>query len=518
MRALALAAALGLSLLMSAPATAQSETATPAARIDGEASPDAGGSVAASPGARGSDAASPAAAQQLAPDIIIVTVDDLGYLPDDRVLARLPNIGRLWLEGGLRFTSMYDQTPLCSPSRVSMLTGKNTLDHGVVRNDPRPLDDSQTIAVALQEVGYHTVMAGKYLNHYDGSTVPPGWDHAVMLRSEERSTFWEDGELVRHAGRFSDDVIRQAAVRQVKRAPLDQPLLAWVAPGAPHVCEAEGEQCYEPEVMARDDGAEACAALPPARPPSYTIRTDPREAREMPPWPRGWRLRRVCESLLVVDRMVGQLSDAQAARGRPALFLFLSDNGMSWGQHGFTLKHTPPATRAPFYLAGTGIRPGTSDALVSKIDIAPTLAEIAGAELPWADGTSFLSLLEGQPDGGAAELLEVMPRSNELSYQGWSAIRTPDRRLIRWEDGQRELYDLAAGSLGAHGPPGHRARDGGGAGGPPRCAPRRRCADHGLRRDVAAGRRARARRPGVRRRPRSERQAPPGRVGSSWPS
>ena len=86
-----------------------------------------------------------------------------------------PNIGRLWLEDGLRFTEMYDQTPLCSPSRASMLTGKNTLDHGVVRNDPRPLDDSETIAVALQAAGYHTVMAGKYLNRYDGS------DGAVRL-------------------------------------------------------------------------------------------------------------------------------------------------------------------------------------------------------------------------------------------------------------------------------------------------------------------------------------------------
>jgi arylsulfatase A-like enzyme len=337
---------------------------------------------------------------------------------------------------------MYDQTPLCSPSRASLLTGKNTLDHGVVRNDPRPLDDSETIAVALRDAGYHTVMAGKYLNHYDGSTVPTGWDEMVMLRSETRSSFWEDGTPVRHAGHFSDDVVRQAAVRQVKRAPLDQPLLTWVAPSAPHVCETAAEQCYEPEVMERDQGAEACVALSPSRPPSYTIRTNPREAREMPPWPRGWRLRRVCESLLVVDRMVGQLVEAQADRGRPALFVFLSDNGMSWGQHGFSLKHTPPATHAPFYVAGTGIESGTSDVLVSKIDVAPTLADAAGTLMPWAQGTSFLPLLEGRAYGGSAELLEVMPKSNDLSYQGWSAIRTPDHRFVRWDDGQRELYDL----------------------------------------------------------------------------
>jgi arylsulfatase A-like enzyme len=424
MRALALALALGLALLTTTPGAAQSETASPTARLDEEATP--------------------APTVEVAPDIILVTVDDLGYLPDDRVLERLPNITRLWVDGGLRLTSMYDQTPLCSPSRASMLTGKNTLDHGVVRNDPRPLDASETIAVALQSAGYETLMAGKYLNRYDGSTVPPGWDHAVILRSEERSSFWEDGELIRHPGRSSDDVIRQAAVRGVKRAPLDKPLLAWAAPGAPHVCESAGRQCYEPEVMPRDEGARECARLAPSRPPSYTIRTNPREARDMPPWPRGWRLRRVCESLLVVDRMVGQLATAQARRGRPVLFLFLSDNGMSWGQHGFSLKHTPPATRSPFYAAGSGIEPRSSEALVSKIDIAPTLAEIAGVEMPGAAGTSFLPLLEGRAFGGGLELLEVMPASHDEGYQGWSALRTPDRRFIRWDDGQRELYDLAA--------------------------------------------------------------------------
>jgi arylsulfatase A-like enzyme len=115
---------------------------------------------------------------------------------------------------------------------------------------------------------------------------------------------------------------------------------------------------------------------------------------------------------------------------------------MSWGQHGFSLKHTPPATHAPFYVAGTGVEPGTNDVLVSKIDIAPTLAEAAGTVMPWARGTSFLPLLEGRAYGGSAELLEVMPRSSDLSYQGWSAIRTPNHRLVRWDDGQRELYDL----------------------------------------------------------------------------
>ena len=50
----------------------------------------------------------------------------------------------------------------------------------------------------------------------------------------------------------------------------------------------------------------------------------------------------------------------------------------------------------------------------------------------------------GEPFGGREELLEVMPGSDEVGYVGWSAVRTPDARFIRWDDGKRELYDLVA--------------------------------------------------------------------------
>jgi arylsulfatase A-like enzyme len=167
----------------------------------------------------------------------------------------------------------------------------------------------------------------------------------------------------------------------------------------------------------------------------------------MPDWPRGWRLQRICESMLVVDRTVRGVVAAQARRDRPAYLIFMSDNGMAWGQKGFSLKHTPPATRSPFYVAGPGVATGETAALTSKVDIAPTLAELGGTSVPWADGQSFVPLLRGETpaDGslpGRSEHLEVMPASS--GYEGWEALRTPERRFIRWDDGHRELYDLVA--------------------------------------------------------------------------
>ena len=121
-------------------------TLWPAPVALGEALPDPGGT-----------------AGGLAPDIIVVMVDDLGYMPDERVLERLPSI-QLWLDGGLRFTGMYDETPLCCPARSNFLTGLHTWHHGITKNNGNRLDVSHTIAVALHEAGYHTLMAGNYLN------------------------------------------------------------------------------------------------------------------------------------------------------------------------------------------------------------------------------------------------------------------------------------------------------------------------------------------------------------------
>jgi arylsulfatase A-like enzyme len=95
-------------------------------------------------------------------------------------------------------------------------------------------------------------------------------------------------------------------------------------------------------------------------------------------------------------------------------------------------------------VAGSGITTGSSDVLLSKVDVAPTLAEAAGTQLPWSVGTSFLPLLRGEPFEGRQEVLEVMPGSGGVGYTGWSALRTPEWRLIRWDDDTRELYDLLA--------------------------------------------------------------------------
>jgi arylsulfatase A-like enzyme len=433
-------------------AESSAASATPVA-----SAPTPSASVAAPTIAAGGSAAlatSRAVAAADAPDIIVLMVDDLGYLPDDRVLERLPNIKKLWLDGGLRFTRFFDETPLCCPARATFLSGQHTLHHGVTLNDGDLFDPTTTLATALDDAGYQTMLMGKYLNDYEGTRTPPGWDRVLMRERNVGAYFSLDGQPVDYGDMHFDDALRAQVAPWIREASTDAPIFALVTPRAPHrhpqKCE-RGQQglqkgcTYMPLVMEQDQGAAACAGIPDFKPPNYGTEDNGKPVPwSMPDFPDGWPLVPICESLLVVDRMVKEIVDAQAERGRPAYFVFLSDNGMAWGQKSFPQKHVPPATQLPFYLAGPGIEPGETDAFLSNVDLGPTLAALAGTSLPGADGTSFLPLDAAADDAPDREILELMPADPDGFYDGWAAVRTPQLRYIRWDSGVRELYDEVA--------------------------------------------------------------------------
>jgi arylsulfatase A-like enzyme len=133
------------------------------------------------------------------------------------------------------------------------------------------------------------------------------------------------------------------------------------------------------------------------------------------------------------------VEQAQSARGRPAHLILMSDNGMAWGQKGYPGKHVPLATRIPFYWTGPGVARGaSSEALLSNIDIAPTIARVAGVTLPAADGQSFRAVLRGVDSRGRGKTLTLMPKGKVQ----WTSVRTHQWHYIRWKDGRRELYDV----------------------------------------------------------------------------
>src|SRR5215207_1654981 len=133
---------------------------------------------------------SPGTAQSR-PNFVTIVVDDL----DSASVAQMPAVKRLLTEQGATFTQFFATTPLCCPSRVSMLRGQYAHNHRVLRNTGDDAgftafhnsgEESDTLATMLHDAGYATALIGKYLNGYvpindpripvPRTYVPPGWD------------------------------------------------------------------------------------------------------------------------------------------------------------------------------------------------------------------------------------------------------------------------------------------------------------------------------------------------------
>jgi N-acetylglucosamine-6-sulfatase len=382
-------------------------------------------------------------------------------LTDDQTADSLPvmeNVGRLLADRGVTFTRAFATTPLCCPSRASILTGRYSSHTGVYdnrfpRGGARAFDDTSTLATWLQAAGYETSLVGKYMNEYGvgRADVRPGWTdwHGLLLRRADSYYGYElnsNGRTARFGRRPEDyltTVLASRAVDFIERA--SAPFFLTFAPYAPHApAEPEG----------RDRTAFADA--PPHRPPSFDRAVHGGPAGLLP------RLsgrdignidrhrRRALASLLSVDRAVARIVDALERREllENTVIVFTSDNGHLFGEHRIYFKTWPyeESVRVPLVVRGPGFGPRrTDDRLVANIDIASTFAELARVTpgLP-QDGRSLVPLLRGERTSWRDDLrLEFLgDRDGPEIPPRYDAIRTSRYKLIVWEDRSRELYDL----------------------------------------------------------------------------
>jgi len=115
------------------------------------------------------------------PNVILILTDDQPFHTVDY----MPAVKTQLMAGGVVFENGFVTTPLCCPSRVSILSGQYVHNHQVY-TDRMPLggapkfDASTSMSVWLQQAGYRTAYFGKYLNEYEDlvphGVVPPGWD------------------------------------------------------------------------------------------------------------------------------------------------------------------------------------------------------------------------------------------------------------------------------------------------------------------------------------------------------
>ncbi|MGH9026398.1 MAG: sulfatase family protein [Acidimicrobiia bacterium] len=392
------------------------------------------------------------AAEVERPNIVFILTDDQRW---DTIRGIMPVVESQILGRGLEFRNAFATNPLCCPSRASILTGNYAHTHGVWENFNGPnggfaaFDDSSTIATWLDDGGYHTGLIGKYMNGYQvsgGTYIPPGWDEWYTLMDGDyyRFTVTDNGVQKYIPAQYSTDTFAFEAKTFIQHAPVDEPLFLMFNPRAPH-------GPYTPAT--RHD--EAFADMAPYRSPSWQesdVRDKPRWLQKIEPAgaPRVKQYDREqidsLESLLAVDEAVASILDALEQTGRleNTLIIYASDNGYEWGEHRLWGKNIPydASLRLPLIMRwDAGILPGTSTStVVANIDLAPTLAEIAGVTPPArVDGRS-LTRFFADPSAAFGRKGILIEHAQGGKLPAYCGYRTEGELFVHYASGDEEYY------------------------------------------------------------------------------
>ena len=369
---------------------------------------------------------------------------------------RTPNLDRL-AATGMRFENFFVSTPVCSPSRATLLTGHIASQHGV-HDWIRGGNVGPDAASYLQgEVAYTDVLAaqgwtcglsGKW--HLGNSQLAQhGFSHWFTHQQGggpyNDAPMVRDGELVDVPGYVTHAITDDALDFLDRHGPAAEPFYLSVHYTAPHSPWTGHPQ----EIV---DSYDDCA-----------FESCPQEP--IHPWAVGHDLSENClrnremlkgyfAAVTAMDADVGRLLDKLEELGlrQQTLVVFVSDNGFSCGHHGFWGKGNgtyPPnmyenSIKVPLLVSHPGRIPEgvVQPAMASAYDFMPTLLDYLGLPLPAGrnlPGQSFVPALLGRADAA---------RDNVVIYDEYGAtrmVRTATWKYVqRAPQGPHELYDLAA--------------------------------------------------------------------------
>ena len=394
------------------------------------------------------------------PNIVFILTDD----QDLKSVSVMSNLESLMMEHGTTFENAFVTDPLCCPARATILRGQyshntkiqgNSAPEGGFEKFRRkgPDGDESTVATWLDDAGYDTFYAGKYMNGYEGTRyVPPGWDRwfgwqGNYYGSGGKYSLNENGEIKTYnRDRIHDtDLLGEKAVQFIRgHRNDDDPFFAYIATNAPHT------PAYLPK---RHEGMFSGRSLP--RPPSFNeenvsdkpniVRRPKLGRAEVKDLADEYRKR--LASLQSVDGMIGDL--IRTLRDTNELdntyVVFTSDNGYLMGEHRRTNKSLAyeESIRVPLVVRGPDVPTQRVEHLVTNNDFAPTFAQWGDADPTHpVDGKSLIPLLDRDtPQPGVQEWRAgFMVEHVTPTYQ---AIRTNTHTYVEWSGGAKELYDLA---------------------------------------------------------------------------
>lgn len=337
------------------------------------------------------------------PNIVVILTDDLGY--GDLECYGHPHIKTPHLnamaENGIRFTDCYSAAPVCSPSRVGLMTGRSPNRAGIYDFIPGNRGifmraSEVTIPSLLKEAGYATCLSGKW--HCNGKFNSPaqpqpdaaGFDHWFATQNNaspshaDPKNYIRNGEPAGLVKGFSCQIATDEAItwiKSVKKETPEKPFFLYLAFHEPH----------EP--------------IASPKPLIDQYRESARQEEEA----------KYFANVANLDAAVGKLNSTlkELQLDKNTLVIFTSDNGPetlkrysraknSFGSaaplRGMKLWTTEAGFRVPGIISWPNtIKPGqTSNSPISSLDFLPSFCQLAGAPLPEnlkLDGTNILPLL-----------------------------------------------------------------------------------------------------------------------------
>ena len=384
------------------------------------------------------------------PNVVLILADDLGYGDVGcygNKVNRTPHVDHLAAEG-IRFTDFHSNGPMCTPTRVALLTGiyqqrfgrkfEGALSGKAQYNEGLPLE-AVTIAEEVKEEGYATGMYGKWHLGFHPPLVPTrqgfddyrgllggGGDHQSHIDRSGREDWWHNEQIDMESG-YSVDLITRHSIEFIERHK-DQPFFLYIPHQAIHFpWQGPDDPAYR--VEGRDYSNDKWGRI--------------KDRNDVSPYVKS-----MVEAL---DRSVGEIVATlkRLDLDQRTLVIFASDNGgyLHYGNSHHNISSNGPLRgqkgdvyegghRVPAIAWWPGrIQPGVCDQTIMTFDLFPTLLHLTGRKPSAVDGTNIASVLfDGNP---------LAPRTLFWRMRGKKAVRRGPWKLV--VNGEKtELFNLTS--------------------------------------------------------------------------
>jgi arylsulfatase A-like enzyme len=358
---------------------------------------------------------------QSAPNIVFILTDDqpsyaLGIAGDP--IIRTPNIDALGRSGGMFFKNAYVATPLCAPSRSSLLTGKMSHSHGVLYNSLLLPSAQLTLPEVLKSNGYDTALIGKC---HLGTPSGMGFDYQIETPAWPSWAYGASYPVIRngrselqtqyHTNFLTDEAIKYIGDKISTQSTTHKPFFLWLAYNAPHQLNNPPPTPNRYTVSQFGQPTSITDNLT-TKPPQQSLQS-PHQILNLTSvpitgtigWPQVQAAKEAAwEEISIIDDSVGRIKQKLAELGISdnTIIVYLSDNGLFYGEHQLFQKasyfyeeqvKTPLIINYPRIISSPGIK----NTYVSTIDLAPTLLSMVGLTPPSdMQGKSMLPFLRNQ--------------------------------------------------------------------------------------------------------------------------